>query len=163
MTLAVERSRSERPAAALTYARSAAAVASSASPISAAASCAAASGCSGAMTAYVAPISVSGRVVNTSIVCGALALAPSTSNVISAPSERPIHVFCIVMVPSGHSIPSVAKSAASCSAYSVMRRTHWRSGMRITGKPPRSDLPSMTSSLARTVPNSAHQFTRTSL
>ena len=36
---------------------------------------------------------------------------------------------------------------------------HWRSGIRTTGCPPLSLLPSSTSSLARTVPSAGHQFT----
>src|SRR5258708_5413111 len=40
-----------------------------------------------------------------------------------------------------------------------MRSIHWRIGLRTTGNPPTSLLPSMTSSLAKTVPSSAHQFT----
>ncbi len=40
-----------------------------------------------------------------------------------------------------------------------MRSIHCRSGIRTTGWPPRSDLPSTTSSLASTVPSAGHQFT----
>src|ERR1700722_16947528 len=40
-----------------------------------------------------------------------------------------------------------------------MRSIHWRIGLRTTGKPPTSLLPSMTSSFASTVPRSGHQLT----
>ena len=40
-----------------------------------------------------------------------------------------------------------------------MRSIHCRSGMRTTGWPPRSLMPSMTSSLASTVPRAGHQLT----
>mmetsp|Transcript_27935 Transcript_27935/g.65201 ORF Transcript_27935/g.65201 Transcript_27935/m.65201 type:complete len:273 (-) Transcript_27935:352-1170(-) len=119
-----------------------------------AATCAA-SGCSGEMTTYETPISVSGRVVK------ARSAAPSASvKAISAPSERPIHARCIATVPSGQSTPS--SSRASSSAMAVICNTHCRNGIRCTGKSPRSLFPSMTSSLASTVPRSAHQFTDTS-
>src|SRR5205823_14446436 len=39
---------------------------------------------------------------------------------------------------------------------------HCRIGLRTTGKPPTSLFPSITSSFAKTVPNSGHQFTGTS-
>ena len=44
-----------------------------------------------------------------------------------------------------------------------MRSIHCFIGLRMTGKPPTSLLPSMTSSLASTVPSSGHQFTGASL
>ena len=110
-------------------------------------------GCSGATTMYVAPKSVSGRVVNT--VSGSA--SPSTAKWISAPSLRPIHSVCMVRVESGQS--TSARSASSRSAYAVMRNIHCLSGMRTTGCPPRSLRPSMISSLASTVPSFAHQFT----
>mmetsp|Transcript_19940 Transcript_19940/g.61454 ORF Transcript_19940/g.61454 Transcript_19940/m.61454 type:complete len:200 (+) Transcript_19940:1429-2028(+) len=115
-----------------------------------------ASGCSGARTTYVAPISVSGRVVKTSI----LSDRPSTSKATVAPSDRPIHSRCDLRVPAGQSRPS--SPARSLSAYSVIRRIHWRSGALTTGWSPRSDNPSMTSSFASTVPSAGHQLTGTS-
>mmetsp|Transcript_864 Transcript_864/g.2617 ORF Transcript_864/g.2617 Transcript_864/m.2617 type:complete len:211 (-) Transcript_864:471-1103(-) len=112
-----------------------------------------ASGCSGATTTYVAPISVSARVVKTRT----SSPPPSVAKAISAPSDLPIHDRCIVIVPSGQSSPS--SSAASRSASAVILSTHCRSGLRSTGKPPRSERPSMISSLASTVPRPAHQLT----
>ena len=43
-----------------------------------------------------------------------------------------------------------------------MRSIHWRIGRRTTGWPPRSLLPSITSSFASTVPSAGHQLTGTS-
>jgi len=64
------------------------------------------------------------------------------------------------IVPSGHCSPS--SSSARRSAYSVILSTHWRSGRRSTGKEPRSERPSITSSFASTVPSFGHQLTCTS-
>ncbi len=101
---------------------------------------------------YVAPNSVSGRVVKTSIG------STSVGNPTVAPVDRPIQLRCISLIDSGQSIPS--RSAISRSAYAVMRSIHWRSGRRNTGKFPRSDRPSaVTSSLDSTVPSPGHQLT----
>ena len=108
------------------------------------------SGCSGASTRYVAPNIVSGLVVNTFTAC-----ASSTLKDISAPSDLPIQCFCISFVEAGHSTNS--KSFKSLSAYFVMRIIHCRMGLRSTVYP--LSFHSSTSSLARTVPNSSHQFT----
>mmetsp|Transcript_16194 Transcript_16194/g.38514 ORF Transcript_16194/g.38514 Transcript_16194/m.38514 type:complete len:212 (-) Transcript_16194:376-1011(-) len=110
---------------------------------------------------------VSGRVVKTLITssASALAAAPSASaggvtpKSTYAPSERPIQFSCAVFVPSGQSTPLASRSSARRSAYAVIFRTHWRSGIRTTGKLPRSERPSMISSLASTVPSSGHQLT----
>ena len=56
----------------------------------------------------------------------------------------------------------ISSSSISRSAYAVMRNIHCRIGRLTTGNPPTSLLPSMTSSFARTVPRSGHQFTGTS-
>ncbi len=58
--------------------------------------------CSGARVMKVAPKRVSGLVVNTLI----SSPEPSTVNIISAPSERPIQSFCIAVTFSGKSISS---------------------------------------------------------
>jgi hypothetical protein len=86
-------------------------------------------GCSGATTMYVAPNSVSGRVVNTVSV----ASGPSTSASLksaSAPSERPIQWRCMSSTLADHS--SSSRSVSSRSAYAVMRSIHWRIGRRTT-------------------------------
>src|SRR5690606_21692411 len=57
-------------------------------------------GCSGASTMYVAPKSVSGRVVKTRMRSSGL---PATAKSTSAPSDRPIQFRCISLVLSGHS------------------------------------------------------------
>ena len=67
------------------------------------------SGCSGERTAYVAPNNVSGRVVNTVND----SLCPSMSNVISAPSERPIQFRCMSFRLSGQSSSSKSSSRRS--------------------------------------------------
>ena len=109
-------------------------------------------GCSGATTIYVAPKSVSGRVVKT-----VRSPNPSTANRTSAPSLRPIHAACIMRVDSGHSTKS--RSSRSLCAYAVIRNIHCRSGIRKTWCPPRSLRPSIISSLASTVPSAGHQLT----
>ena len=53
----------------------------------------------------------------------------------------------------------LSKSSRSLSAYSVILMTHCFIGRRITGYPPLSLNPPITSSFARTVPNSSHQLT----
>ena len=50
-------------------------------------------------------------------------------------------------------------SANNLSAKAVILKDHCNIGFRSTGKPPRSLTPSFTSSFAKTVPNSSHQFT----
>src|SRR5699024_9917960 len=54
------------------------------------------------------------------------------------------------------------KSSKRRSAYLVIFNIHCFIGFLTTGCPPRSLLPSITSSLARTVPSAGHQFTFTS-
>ena len=58
---------------------------------------------------------------------------------------------------------SPSSSSNNRSAYAVIRNIHWRIGRRTTGNPPTSLLPSTTSSFARTVPSSGHQFTGASV
>jgi hypothetical protein len=106
---------------------------------------------------YVAPKSVSGRVVKTR----RLWSVPSIAKSISAPSLRPIHSRCMALVDAGHSSPS--NWSSSLSAYDVIRNAHWLRGLRTTGCPPLSLRPSITSSLASTVPSFGHQFTVVSL
>ncbi len=127
----------------------------------------------GASTMYVAPKSVSGRVVKTRITSGLAVsdqargpsamicrpLPASMGKSTSAPKLRPTQLRCMSMIGRGQSTSS--SSSIKRSAYAVMRSIHCVSGMRMTGKPPRSLLPSMTSSLASTVPSSGHQFTGT--
>ncbi len=72
----------------------------------------------------------------------------------------PIQLRCISLMPSGQS--SVSRSLRSRSAYSVIFSIHWRIGFLTTGWLPRSDLPSITSSFASTVPSAGHQLTGTS-
>ena len=102
---------------------------------------------------YVAPNSVSGRVVKTAISTSESSTRKSTS----APSERPIQLRCISLSESLQSMPS--RSSSKRCAYSVIRNIHCCIGRRTTGKPPTSLTPSLTSSLASTVPSSGHQFT----
>ena len=82
------------------------------------------------------------------------------SNSTLEPSDLPIQFFCNSFTLSGQSTSS--NPLRRDSAYSVIRKTHCFIGLRITGCPPLSDFPSITSSLANTVPNSGHQFTGTS-
>jgi hypothetical protein len=64
---------------------------------------------------YVAPNTVSGRVVNTSIVTGAkVGVDVVTGNWMRAPCERPIQLRCMVLTDSGHS--SRSRSSTSRSA-----------------------------------------------
>ena len=106
---------------------------------------------------YVAPNSVSGRVVKISMVF----CEPSTAvtrKCTRAPSERPIQLRCCSLIGSGQS--SRSRSASSRSPYLVMRIIHWRRLRLNTGKLPRSERPSaVTSSLDSTVPRPGHQFT----
>ena len=83
------------------------------------------SGCSGASTMYVAPKSVSGRVVNTVMTASSW---PSTVKSTSAPSLRPIQLRCMRLIESVQS--SWSRSASSRSAYAVMRNIHCFSGRR---------------------------------
>ena len=113
------------------------------------------SGCSGASTMYVAPNSVSGRVVNTSM---STPSCSSTGNATVAPTLRPIQLRCIVLIDSGQS--SRSRSASRRSAYAVICSFHCFNGRRNTGWLPRSLRPSgVTSSLASTVPSAGHQLT----
>ncbi len=57
--------------------------------------------------------------------------------------------------------PSPCQMVAHLSAYAVILSIHCFMGMRTTGWSPLSLLPSMTSSLANTVPKAGHQFTGT--
>ncbi len=66
-------------------------------------------GCSGATTKNVAPYSVSGRVVKTSMSRS----SSSTRKMISAPSLRPIQLRWIVIVRSGQSAPSKRSSSSA--------------------------------------------------
>ncbi len=70
------------------------------------------SACSGDSTMYVAPYSVSGRVVNTRSSRPATGVA--VVNVTSAPSLRPIQFRCIATVDAGQS--TVSRSASNRSA-----------------------------------------------
>jgi len=56
----------------------------------------------------VAPHSVSGRVVNTTI-----SSPVSVGKVTSAPSERPIQLVCIVLIASGQSMPSKSSNSSA--------------------------------------------------
>src|SRR5579859_6651270 len=109
-------------------------------------------GCSGASTRYVAPYSVSGRVVNTAIFW-----PPGTSKTSSAPSERPIQFAWGVRVEGDQS--SVARWSSRRSAYPVILKNHWSSERCSTGVSQRSHLPAITCSLARTVLSLGHQLT----
>src|SRR5665648_431168 len=111
------------------------------------------SGCSGASTMKVAPNSVSGRVVKTSIptafapsaVFAPPAVAePSATGAWKdtlAPDERPIQLRCISLTGSGQSRRS--RSSTRRSEYSVIRIIHWDRLRLKTGKLPRSDRPSV--------------------
>jgi hypothetical protein len=105
----------------------------------------------------VAPKIVSGRVVKTRRLSPA---GLSSANRTSAPSERPIHSRCWVLIDSGQSRRS--RSASRRSAYAVIRSIHCFSGRRTQGKFPRSERPLITSSFARTVFSSSHHQTGTS-
>ena len=65
----------------------------------------------------VAPQTVSGRVVNTSI-----GSPDSVRKTRSAPSERPIQLRCIVLTRSGQS--TVFRPSINSSAYFVMPKYH---------------------------------------
>jgi hypothetical protein len=64
---------------------------------------------------YVAPNTVSGRVVNTSSVSPAMAVPPAgpAANRIRAPVERPIQLRCISFSDSGQSSRSRSSSSRS--------------------------------------------------
>jgi hypothetical protein len=118
--------------------------------------------CSGASTMYVAPNSVSGRVVKTVIAPWPSPPTSPTEKSTRAPSDRPIQLRCCSLIASGQS--SRSRSASSRSPYAVIRIIHWRSFDLNTGKLPRSERPSaVTSSLDSTVPRPGHQLTETSL
>ncbi len=101
---------------------------------------------------YVAPKSVSARVVYTS----SWASIPSTLKETEAPSLRPIQLRCMSFTDSGQS--TLSRSASSLSAYSVIFSTHWRMFLRTTVVPHRSHFPSFTSSLAKPVLHASHQL-----
>ena len=121
-------------------------------PGRASATSASTSGCSGATTMYVAPNTVSGRVVNTR------SAPASVGKSMYAPVDRPIQLRCITLIGSGQSTSS--RSSASRSAYAVIRISHCRMVRWKTGKLPRSERPSaVTSASASTVPRPGHQLT----
>ena len=94
------------------------------------------------------------------IVRASASVQSAISKSTSAPTLLPIQFRCISFSDSGHS--SSSRSSSSRSAYAVMRSIHCRIGRCSTGNPPTSLLPSITSSLASTVPSPGHQFTGTS-
>ena len=117
------------------------------------------SGCSGASTMYVAPKTVSTRVVKT-VIASQSGAGASSAKRISAPSERPIQFVCIVRIRSGHS--SDEKSSSS-SAYCVIRKNHCSRSRISTTDSQRSQCPTPSSprstcSLASTVWQPGHQF-----
>jgi len=124
---------------------------------------AAETGCSGANATNDMPNSVSGRVVNTST----SASVPDSGGAVRgkrtrAPSLRPIQRACMVRTRSGQrSSPSSAASRSG--AYWVMRKNHWESCRFSTTAPDRQPRPSMTCSLASTVPSTGSQLTQLSL
>ncbi len=109
---------------------------------------------SGASTMNVTPNTVSARVVNIS---SARSSRPSMLKRISAPSERPIQLRCVSLIDSDHSI--LSRPLRRRSAYADTRRHHCHISFCTTGYPPRTERPSLTSSLASTVPSLGHQFT----
>jgi len=114
-------------------------------------------GCSGAMTMYVAPKSVSGRVVYTvSFVLVGLPSLSAIGNCTSPPVLRPIQFFCMSFTLSGQS--SSSRSLKRRSAYAVIFKIHWRIVLWVTVAPQRSHFPSFTSSLARPVLHDGHQL-----
>ena len=125
------------------------------------AAAAAASGCSAATARKLMPKSVSGRVVKTST-SGMPSTGCSSAKRTRAPSLRPIQFACIVRTRSGQrSNPSSASS--SSGAKRVMDRNHWLSDFFSTMAPERQPRPSITCSLARTVPSTGSQLTQLSL
>jgi hypothetical protein len=102
---------------------------------------------------YVAPKSVSGRVVKTVI-----RWPPGVANTSSAPSDRPIQFVWRRRVEADQS--SVSRLARSRSAYCVIRKNHCSSTRCSTFTSGwRSQKPLMTCSLASTVLQAGHQFT----
>ena len=99
------------------------------------------------------PNIVSGLVVKTSI----FFFNPSTLNLTETPFDFPIQFLCISFKGSGQSIDS--RSDKSLSAYLLILRHQCFIFFFVTGNPPLSENPLITSSLARTVPNSSHQLT----
>eukprot|EP00966_Prymnesium_polylepis_P251920 5824302-Prymnesium_polylepis.1 len=75
------------------------------------------------MTTYETPISVSGRVVKT-VTASSTPATPSSAKSMFAPSERPIHAFCIVTVPSGHASASSASPSCNKPPAGGGARTH---------------------------------------
>ena len=75
----------------------------------------------------------------------------------SVPSDRPIQFFCWIFTRSMKSRSS--RSSMSRSAYLVMASIHWLFSLRMTSPPQRSQTPSTTSSLARTILQLVHQLT----
>ncbi len=101
----------------------------------------------------VAPHSVSGRVVKTSI-----SSPPSVLKTTLAPSLRPIQLVCMSRILSGQSMPS---NDSNSSAYLVVRKYHCSRFFLITGVPQRSQWRSSphTCSRARVVLQFGHQST----
>ncbi len=130
----------------------------------------------------LAPNTVSGRVVNTSMAASSAPAAPPCSRAAPgpaapapdatsarvgggevtgkrsrAPSERPIQFRWAVLVVSDQSIQS--RSSRSRPAYSVILKNHWLRNRVPTGVPQRSHAPAITCSLASTVLQEGHQLT----
>src|SRR5450830_2123645 len=103
---------------------------------------------------YVAPNSVSGRVVKT-VSASSRPCSPKST---SAPSLRPIQLVCMSLICSGQSI--VPRSSSRRCAYSVMRRYHCSRFFLVTSLPQRQHLPCSTCSLARMVLQLGHHHCR---
>ena len=71
--------------------------------------------------------------------------------------SSPRHIITVETISSG--AQQERDGIHTNHAYAVMRIIHWRMVFLTTGWPPRSDKPSLTSSLASTVPKAGHQFT----
>ena len=122
---------------------------------------AAAKGCSAATARNDMPNSVSGRVVNTST--SEISTAASASlNRTFAPSLRPIQFDCISFTRSGQRSSPPSASSRSGANF-VMLKNHWLSCFFSTNAPDRQPRPSITCSLASTVPSTGSQFTQDSL
>ena len=101
----------------------------------------------------VTPKMVSARVVKIS----RLKSCPATGKRISAPSDLPIQLRWVSLSESLHS--SLSSPSSRRCAYADTLRHHCFITFCSTGKPPRTLTPSLTSSLASTVPSPGHQFT----
>ena len=78
-------------------------------------------------------------------------------NCISAPSLLPIQLRCVSLSESVQSI--LSRPSSNLCAYADTLKHHCFIFFCTTGKPPRSETPSTTSSLASTVPSAGHQLT----